>query len=84
MWVNGAGRLVQVRESFFSDLHPPAAFFRGQPGLARLMNGPTSTTATLHFSDFGAPLHISAPPVGSVLSPSSSSSSIGIARSKCA
>jgi hypothetical protein len=84
MWINGQGRLVQVRDSFFSDVHPPAAFFRGKPGLAKLMNGPTATTATLHFSNFGTPLHIAAPPASSLLLPSESASGSATIRLDCA
>ena len=65
VWVDDAGRLVQVRgTSYFSDRLPrkvkvPAAF----TGIPR---GPTTTVATLTFSAFGIPVHVMAPPAAAI------------------
>jgi hypothetical protein len=65
VWVDNAGRLVQVRStSYFSDRLPqgvklPAAF-------AGLPRGPTTTVSTLTFSEFGNPVHLVAPPASAI------------------
>jgi hypothetical protein len=65
LWVDGEGRLLQVRSTWrFSGLLPPAA--RRLPAFAQFPTGPVATTATLTFSAFGAPVHIAAPPPGAM------------------
>jgi hypothetical protein len=66
VWLDNAGRLVRIRSTFyFSDRLPhgvklPAAL----DGFPR---GPTTTVATLTFSEFGAAVHVAAPPASTVL-----------------
>jgi hypothetical protein len=65
VWVDNAGRLVQVRStSYLSDRLPqgvklPAAF-------ASLPRGPTTTVSTLTFSEFGDPVRLVAPPASAI------------------
>ena len=65
VWVDNAGRLVQVRStSYFSDRLPrgvkvPAAF-------AGFPRGPTTTISTLTFSAFTTPVHVVAPPASAI------------------
>jgi hypothetical protein len=86
VWVDGHGRLVQVRTSSHFSGHLPAAV-RKLPSFARFPVGPITTTDTLTFSAFGAPVHIAAPPP-STLSPQEHSStgyssSVRIKNSSC-
>jgi hypothetical protein len=65
VWVDNAGRLVQVRStSSFSDRPPrgvnPPAVFAGFP------RGPMTTVSTLTFSEFGNPVHLVAPPASAI------------------
>jgi hypothetical protein len=71
LWVDGAGRLLQVRSTYVSGLPTraeklPAAF--GDFPRAR-----ATTVATLTFSAFGNPVHVVAPPA-SALAPRGGSS----------
>jgi hypothetical protein len=65
VWVDDAGRLVQVRSSsYFSDRLPrggklPAA-------LSDVPRGPVTTVSTLTFSAFTAPVHVVAPPASAI------------------
>jgi hypothetical protein len=65
VWVDNAGRLVQVRStSSFSGRLPrgvklPAVF-------AGLPRGPTTTVSTLTFSEFGNPVRLVAPPASAI------------------
>jgi hypothetical protein len=66
VWVNNAGRLVQVRStSYFSDRLPRGvkvpAVFAGFP------RGPMTTVSTLTFSEFGNPVHLIAPPADAIV-----------------
>jgi hypothetical protein len=74
VWVDGLGRLVQVRSSEYDGGFPAAARHR-LPALAQFPTGPTVTTATLTFSAFGAPVQIAAPPPGTLVQAGSSSGS---------
>jgi hypothetical protein len=78
LWVDGQGRLVQVRYSLRIDEVRPPPLFHEAPGVARLTEGRAAMTATLRFSDFGTPVHIKIPPLIHVPSSVSHSSSIGI------
>jgi hypothetical protein len=66
VWLNGAGRLVRVRSTlYFNDRLPhgvklPVAF-DGLP------HGPTTTVATLTFSEYGVPVRVVAPPKSAIL-----------------
>ena len=65
LWVDGAGRLVQVRGmSYFSGQLPKdakiPAVFKDIP------RGPTTSVATLTFSAFGQPVHVVAPPASAI------------------
>ena len=66
VWVDDAGRLVQVRStSYFSDRLPrgvklPAAF-------AGFPRGPVTTVSTLTFSAYGIPVHVVAPPASALV-----------------
>jgi hypothetical protein len=81
VWLDTQGRLVQVRSSEY-DGGIPAAVLRKVPTFAAFPTGPTVTTATLTFSDFGAPVHIAAPPP-SALVPNESSSGSAFAVASC-
>jgi hypothetical protein len=65
VWVDSAGRLVQVRStSYFSgrlpkDVKIPAAF-------AGIPRGPTTTVSTLTVSGFGIHVHVVAPPPAAI------------------
>jgi hypothetical protein len=80
LWLDTYGRLVEARTSQSIDSHPPSSMFAGQPGLAKRMRGRVATTATLHFSAFGQPVHISAPPADEVHTPTV----IGVSEITCA
>ena len=74
MWVDHEGRLVRARFALSSSGYlPPSA--RALPGFATFPRGATTTTATLTFADFGAPVTIVAPP----LTPVQGGSSTGFA-----
>jgi hypothetical protein len=61
LWVDGAGRLVQARTTWrFSGYLPPG--LGKLPGFAAFPVRPSTTTATLTFSAFGAPVRIAPPP----------------------
>ena len=65
LWVDDAGRLVQVRGmSYFSGQVPKnakiPAVFKDIP------RGPTTSVATLTFSAFGQPVHVVAPPASAI------------------
>ncbi len=80
IWLDDVGRLVRVRSTlYFSDRLPhgvklPAAL-RGFP------RGPTTTVATLTFSEFGGAVHATAPPASAVLTGGKTSYGRLIARS---
>jgi hypothetical protein len=64
VWVDDAGRLVQVRvHSYFSG-KAPASFAKQNPSIADEPLGPITYTNTLRFSGFGAPVHIARPALG--------------------
>jgi hypothetical protein len=79
VWVDNAGRLVQVRStSYFSDRLPrgvkvPAAL-NGYP------RAPMTTVATLTFSAFGLPVHVVAPPASAIAPAGESSVGFATAR----
>jgi hypothetical protein len=84
VWVDARGRLVQVENSLHESGHLPATILAKIPAFARLPMSPSTTTATLHFSDFGAPVQITAPPARSIITLSAgSSSSFGVALRSC-
>jgi hypothetical protein len=65
IWVDSRGRLVRVlSSSHFSGRLPAAA--RRWPGFSQLPIGPSTTTDTLNFSAFGAPVHVTAPLPGAM------------------
>jgi len=72
VWVDGRGRLVQVRSTLrFAGRLPHGA---GTPSaLGGFTAAPTTTTATLTFSAFGEPVHIAAPPSGALVPQANSS-----------
>lgn len=59
LWVDGAGRLVQVQNALHIDITPPPpalhAYSSGFPTGAEVI------TTTVRLGDFGAPVHITAP-----------------------
>ena len=81
VWVDGAGRLLQVRStSYFSGRLPrgeklPAAF-------DVLSRASTTTVATLTFSAFGNPVHVVAPPASALAPRGESSSGLIVARTQ--
>jgi hypothetical protein len=75
LWLDRGGRLVQARTSESEQIH-----FPGQRSLAKRMSGREATTATLHLSAFGRPVHISAPRVV----PVKASTGVGFVEAKCA
>jgi hypothetical protein len=82
VWVDGQGRLLQVRSSEY-DRGFPAAVVRRIPALAGFPTGPTVTTATLTFSAFGAPVQIAAPPPSALVQSGSSTGSAVITLKSC-
>jgi hypothetical protein len=77
LWLDRAGRLVQVR-SAFSYTSPIAHGAKLPAALADLPQGPVTTVATLTFTAFGRAVHIAAPPTNEIL-PMGSATSFGIA-----
>jgi hypothetical protein len=61
MWVDGAGRLVQVTSVVRDNGRLIAAVLKDVPALAHATADTSTTTNTLHFSGFGQPVHIAAP-----------------------
>ena len=74
VWVDHKGRLVQARFTLSTggDVLPSSP---AVPGFANVPRGATTTTATLTFARFGAPVTIVAPP----LTPTEGGSSVGFA-----
>jgi hypothetical protein len=62
IWLNSQGRLVRAQISFHESGHLPARILAKTPQLDRIPMAPSTTTATLEFSDFGASVHVAAPP----------------------
>jgi len=61
LWIDAQGRIVRVRStSHVSGVLPSAA--RALPAFAGYPVGPVTSTDTLTFGGFGAPVHIAAPP----------------------
>jgi hypothetical protein len=81
IWVDGHGRLVQVRQSGYFSGTFPASVVKRHPQVAARPFGPFTLTSTLRLSGFGAPVHIAAPTTGPgrviASGGTSSSSSIG-------
>ncbi len=64
VWIDEAGRIVQVRSDIRGQFGPvPAGIYPALAQMARLLIGKVDTVATLRFSDFGAPVTIRAPKV---------------------
>jgi hypothetical protein len=61
VWVDDAGRLVQVRAHSYFSGKIPASFAKQNPSIADEPLGPITYTSTLRFSGFGAPVHIARP-----------------------
>jgi hypothetical protein len=80
LWLDRGGRLVQVRTTESDHIRLSSSNFPGEPGLAKRMSGQVATTATLHFSAFGHPVHVSAPPADEV----NTSSNVGVSEIECA
>lgn len=63
LWIDGQGRILRVRTS----LHTPGLTSDGPPDASGysqpIVIAPSTTIATLTFSNFGAPVHIAAPPL---------------------
>ena len=77
VWIDHAGRIVQVRSEFREEFGPPPAGI-GAP-FSHIPTGSVHSVATLRFSDFGLPLTIAAPSIGPNLG---QSASFGIATSR--
>jgi hypothetical protein len=65
VWVDSAGRLVQVRSTSFFNDRPPRGV-KVPAVLAGFPRGPMTTVSTLTFSDFGNPVHLVAPPASAI------------------
>ena len=76
VWIDGAGRLVQVRSTYISGPLPRGATLPS--GFGDVPRATATTVATLTFSAFGIPVHVVAPPA-SALAPQNGSSSFGLA-----
>ena len=77
VWIDEAGRIVQVRSEFREHFGPVPAGI--SPLFSHIPTGSARSVATLRFSDFGLPLTIAAP----TIEPSSGKSfSIGIAKAR--
>jgi hypothetical protein len=61
VWVDAHGRLVQVTTVVHSTGKLTAEVLKAIPSLARVAGGAATTTDTLRFSAFGAPVQIAAP-----------------------
>jgi hypothetical protein len=62
LWVDGSGRLVQVRSTFSASMGPPPTGTPSADGFPRSDRGTATTTTVLRFTGYGAPVTISAPP----------------------
>jgi hypothetical protein len=78
MWVDAAGRLVQVTTVVRDNGRLIAAVLKDIPALAHATAGTSTTTNTLHFSGFGQPLHIAAPRQAVSIQSSTGSASVRI------
>lgn len=80
VWLDDAGRLVRVRSTvYFSDRLPKGV--KVPAALDGFPRAPTTTVATLTFSEFGTSVHVTAPPASEVLPVGKSSTGIAIVRS---
>jgi hypothetical protein len=61
LWVDGEGRLVQVRVQSSSGGKVPASADTQNPSIADTPTGAITSTGTLRLSGFGAPVHIARP-----------------------
>lgn len=61
IWVDGQGRLVEVRDSSSFSGKLPVAFFKATPALADRPMGPTTTINTLRFSAFAERVRVTPP-----------------------
>ena len=61
VWVDGEGRLVQVRLQSSIGGKIPASAVTQNLSIADEPTGPITSTSTLRFSGFGAPVHIARP-----------------------
>lgn len=79
VWIDSAGRLVQVRSTLYFNGRLPD---RGKlpAALAGFPQGPTTTIATLTFSEFGEPVHVAAPPASAILPDDDTSTGFAVAR----
>lgn len=75
VWIDSAGRLVQVRSTLYFSGRLPHG------GLASFPQGPVTTVATLTFSEFGKPVHVAAPPPSAILPEDGTSTGFAVARS---
>jgi hypothetical protein len=76
VWLDGAGRLIQVRSTYVSGSLPRGV--KLPAGFGDILHATATTVATLTFSAFGIPVHVVAPPTGA-LAPRGGSSSFGLA-----
>ncbi len=80
VWLDGAGRLVRVQ----STLHFSGRLPRGlkiPTTLDGFPHGPTTTVATLTFSEYGMPVRVAAPPKRAVLPEAGTSIGFSVGRS---
>ncbi len=61
VWVDGEGRLVQVRVQSSIGGKVPASADKQNPSIADTPTGAITSTGTLRLSGFGAPVHIARP-----------------------
>jgi hypothetical protein len=61
VWVDGEGRLVQVRVQSSTGGKVPASGVKHNPSTADEPLGPITSTGTLRLSGFGAPVHVARP-----------------------
>ncbi len=80
VWVDGHGRLVQARSTDEDTGLPPPP--KTSP-FAEFPTGPSTSTDTLHFTDFGESVDIAAPPPSALAPVGSGGSSFGIALARC-
>jgi hypothetical protein len=81
VWVDGAGRLIQVRSTtFFSGRLPRGAKLPSAFG--DIPRGPTTTVATLTFSAFGVAVHVVAPTASALFRGGGSSAGFVVARAQ--
>jgi hypothetical protein len=81
MWVDGGGRLLQVRSTSYASGRLPRGETLPAP-FGAFPRGATTTEATLTFSGFGSPVQVVAPPASALAPLGDSSAGLVLARAQ--